>query len=177
MTISAGFCYVLFGLLFLICPIVLAVLFKKEKINRILAYVLLGLYIVALVIGVFAKASIKNGVLTINLDYSSGWANKQIRFNVFKTRKVDFLINSVLLFPFGVVYSLFLSYKKQSVKIQLFKVVALGAIIGFLIEFFQFVLPVSRAVQLSDFLLNTISALIGGIYFIVLNYFINFRKK
>ena len=169
MVISSVFCYVLFVALFLVCPIVLSLLYKKERLNKILAYCLLGLYTIALVIGVFTKASIKNGVFSIRLDYSAGWANKTIKFNILKTRKVDFLINSVLLFPIGVILSLFLSYKNKPIKKQLISLLVVGFVIGLFIEFMQFLLPIARSVQLSDLLLNTISSVMGGLYFVFVN--------
>ena len=169
MTVSANFCYSLFIFLFLFCPVVFAVLYKKEKLNKVLALILLGLYIVALIIGVFTKASIKNGVFSIRLDYSAGWANKTIKFNILKTRKVDFLINSVLLFPIGVILSLFLSYKNKPIKKQLISLLVVGFVIGLFIEFMQFLLPIARSVQLSDLLLNTISSVMGGLYFVFVN--------
>ena len=171
-------CVLLFGSLFLICPIILATLFEKKKLNKWLALSMLALFSIALICGVFSNFSKTDDYIHFYFDYSSPWASETISFNIFKIGKFDLAVNLVLLFPVGVVLSLFLSYKKLRFSKQLLWLFVVGLSLGLFIETMQFILPISRAIQLSDVILNTISCIIGGLYFLLCNLLANkIRKK
>ena len=52
-----------------------------------------------------------------------------------------------------------------------------GVIFGISLETLQFVLPVSRSVQLSDAILNTISVVMGGIIGILYDCVIKYKSR
>ncbi len=66
-----------------------------------------------------------------------------------------------MLFPVGL-FVFAISKRKPWQKLLL--CLAVGALCGLIIETYQFILPIQRSVQLSDIILNAISALIGGFY-------------
>lgn len=170
MEVSINFCYWLFSILFAVCPIILSVLYKKEKINKIMANLLLILYVFALILGVFSSAEKKGGSLIIDFDFSAGWASESISFKFLKNKKFDTVVNLVLLFPVGVILSLFMFYKNKPIKAQISWLFLTGLCGGLFIETMQFVLPIARAIQLSDVIYNMLSCVLGGLYFILIRW-------
>ena len=170
MKISTIFAALLMSSLYIICPILLRIFLYKKKFNKILALVLFGLFMIPLIIGVFANVSVSKENVIINFETNGLWASESINLNIFKLSVFDICINTVMLIPIGVVTTLFYYYKNEKFCFGrlMLRLLIMGLISGFLIELLQFILPIERSIQLSDVILNTISCTLGGIYFTLL---------
>lgn len=135
--------------------------FKNNKIKNILTIVFFCLYLVVLFCGVFGKLSIDEKVVKIDFEFTEQWCAKAIRWSPTNIGKFDLIINLVMLFPVGMLIYYFSRSKKWWVKLLF--LIGFGLLTGVLIETFQFILPISRSVQLSDALLNMTSTFIGGL--------------
>ena len=162
--------------LYVVCPIILRMLINKKRANTILSFVLLLLFLFVLCLGVFTNCSVTYPTIKISFETNELWANEYILFNIFNLTCFDLLVNSVMLLPFGVIFTLFYYYKNPnfSVKKLFLWLFFIGLACGLFIETMQFILPIERTIQLSDVLLNTISCFIGGLYFILL---LQIKKK
>ena len=169
-------CAIIMSLLYIFCPIILRLLINKKKINMILSLVLFFLFLIVLTLGVFTNCSVFYPSIKISFETNGVWASEYIRFNIFYLSIFDIMVNSIMLLPVGVLFTLFYYYKRQNFTIKkLFLwLVLLGFLCGLFIETMQFILPIERAIQLSDVLLNTISCFIGGLYFLLL---LQIKKK
>ncbi len=76
----------------------------------------------------------------------------------------NLLANIVLFIPFAFAVGWWMRKHKWIV----IKVTFLGALLSFLIELFQYWLPLGRATDVDDWMMNTLGALCGGILFVVL---------
>lgn len=161
---------ILISSLYILCPIILRFFLHRKKTNKVFAIVLLCLYSTALILGVFTNVQISNETVVMAFSSNNTWASEPINLNIIPFTTIDFIINIVLLFPIGVVIILFDFYKRNrcNLKKSIIKLLLVGLIVGFSIEFFQFILPVERTVQLSDIILNTLSCTLGGMYFALL---------
>lgn len=134
--------------------------FKNDKVKTILTICFFALYLIVLFMGVFGQLEIGNKVVTINFDFSKEWCSKTIGFSFANIGKFDLVINIVMLIPVGM-FIYFLSRKKKW-WLKILILVGFGFLTGFFIETCQFILPIPRSVQLSDALLNMVSAFLGG---------------
>lgn len=130
-------------------------MFLEYKINipkqkRILIQSLLGLYFCALLFCVWTSLTIVDGRVIINWEKYEEL--KQINFQINYTLN-DFIINFLMLLPVGF-------YLKQT-KCSRLLIWGAGMLLGFVIEFGQFVLPIYRVVQLMDVVTNGFSAVLG----------------
>ncbi len=163
-------CAIIMSLLYILCPIVLRLLIDKKKTNLILSLVLLFLFLIVLTLGVFTNCSVTYPSIKISFETSGVWASEHIRFNIFNLSIFDLCVNAIMLLPVGVIFTLFYYYKKPNfaVKKLFLWLFLIGFSCGLFIETMQFILPIERAIQLSDVLLNTISCVLGGVYFLIL---------
>lgn len=145
---------------YFILPIILMSLIKNTKTLKIITWIFLAIYLGILLLGVWARVSIINGVVRIEFDYSYGFFNKGVSWGFLGLKTIDVLLNLVMLMPIGVA-SCILS-PKPFVK-HLIGGICVGLILGIVIEFGQFILPVNRSVQLSDVIFNAISVCLGVI--------------
>ena len=161
---------IIMSILYIICPIVLRLLINKKKINTILSLVLLILFLIVLFLGVFTNCSVTYPSIKISFSTNGLWASEYIRFNIFKLSIFDLCVNAIMLLPIGVIFSLFYYYKNPTLSIKklLLWLMLIGFLSGLFIEAMQFILPIERAIQLSDIILNTISCVLGGVYFFIL---------
>ena len=144
----------------IVVPLVLFLTIKEDGPLKTLSIVLCVVYCIILAIGVWTKVSTTGGLLKISLDYSGEWINKPIKWGFKNTKIKDALINLVMLVPIGLVFSF--NHKGKLAK-QIVLSLALGLVVGIVIEAGQFVLPVKRSVQLSDVVFNGISCGVGAI--------------
>ena len=167
---------IIMSLLYIICPVILRILINKKRVNMVLAISLSCLFVIALCVGVFTNCSVIYPVIKIVFKTNGHWASEQIYFNVFNISAFDLLVNIVMLIPVGVIFTLFYYYRnsKFSIKKLIICLLLIGLASGLFIETMQFILPIERTIQLSDVLLNTISCMLGGLYFLIL---LRIRKK
>ena len=160
MTFNLILVLVLGAVCYIILPFVVWCL-NGEKLKKILTIVLFCLYLVVLFAGVFGQIDISKDRVSITLDFSGKWFAKTINWSLSKVTTFDLIINLVMLFPVGMMVLYFARNKKWWVKVLL--LIVIGLCSGAFIEFFQFMLPIQRSVQLSDVLLNTVSVSVGGL--------------
>lgn len=161
MTISTVLVLVLGAIFFFVLPFIIWSCFKKEKVQKILTIIYFCCYLCVLVIGVFGVLDIGEKYISFHFDFSHEWCAKTINFSLSNIGKFDLVINLVMLFPAGMFILFLARHKKWWVKLLL--LVCIGLAIGISIETLQFILPISRSVQLSDALLNMVSVFVGGL--------------
>lgn len=152
------------SILALICyfvlPLMILIFVKNYKSVKKITFALLIIYIVILVIGVWTRVDVTRNVVKISLDYSYGFFNKSIRWGFSNLKIFDILVNLVMLMPIGLSLVIL---KKEPFITLLIKSVILGFIVGFIVELGQYILPIYRAIQLSDVIFNMISLVFGTI--------------
>jgi len=144
---------------YIIIPTILTFL-KNSKVKKILDITYSVLFFIMLFVGVFGKIDINKTFTTIFFDFTNEMFSKQFNFKFWIVNFQDFIINISMLFPLGYIFTSFIKSKK----VVLISFV-LGLLTGMIIEISQFLLPIYRSPQLSDIILNGVSALIGAIYF------------
>ncbi len=154
------------GILCLILPPIFISTLKAKPLKTI-TVVLLLVYCVVLLIGVWGKLDLGWDTCYVTFDWTHEWCAKTIRWDIQSITSFDLIINLIMLIPVGIALYVLLP------KHQLLLSLPIGLIIGILIECSQFVLPVYRSVQLSDALLNMISvwlgACLGWVYYKITN--------
>lgn len=158
MKINLTLIYILLPLLYLAIPFCVLWLIKNVKLRNILTIVLLVIFSIGLCVGVLGNFYINNGNFYVYFNFTYEHA-KVVDFNMLDNTIRDSLINILMLIPIGMaIVGLNLNSKKR----MLILLCTVGFVLGATIETLQYVLPVARAVQISDVLLNGISVLIGG---------------
>lgn len=149
---------ILLLILFLIVPTIsLFMLKNNRKTLKIIAIISFVLYLIALFILVFGRVVIKNNVVEISLVTNNKWFSLHFIFSSFHIRNL--LYNLVMFFPLSAfIFAI-------SDKSTLIKTIIVAICLSCFIEIMQFILPVSRTTELFDIVTNTISALIGYVYF------------
>lgn len=160
---------VMFVLMVIVPPIILFGFKKKPKVIKIFTIVLSAIYFVLLIIGTTAKVYLSGTDVVISYPNSAEWFS--MRFAVLNGGKVNILINLALLFPLGFIVYVF------SDKNNFLKTIILAFLVSFIIELYQFVLPINRSTELADLLFNTISGLISATYCQILSKFGAFGFK
>ncbi len=158
---------------YVVLPSIMVILVKDKSKVKILTVILTILYAIVLVIGVTSKVVFDAKHVVIKFEYGTDWCNKFINWNIFSGTLGDIAINIVLLFPLGATINVF---SKGSLGKIVLKCAIVGCVIGLLIECSQFVFPVTRSVQLSDVILNTLSTVLGGLYYYLICG-ISYRKQ
>lgn len=150
-----------FALVAYFVPPFLVLLIKNKKAQNILLWILFGVYICVLLIGVWGKIDVGKKFVYVNFDFSKGWANKSVSFSFKNLTTFDIAVNLIMFMPVGFVVWFKTQNKKCWFKILL--LLTVGLCCGLFVEFTQYILPVPRSVQLSDVVFNTISVLVGGL--------------
>ncbi|MGN0787510.1 MAG: VanZ family protein [Candidatus Onthoplasma sp.] len=170
MTINTMLVLILGVFCYFFLPFIILSCFKNEKIKKIIAIILLSLFIVILLVGTWGKLEIGKDVVRINFDFSGKFCDKKINFSFNNLQPFDIIVNLIMMIPIGMFVVML--YNKNFVK-MMFLLLIVGFLSGFFIEFTQFVLPIQRNVQLSDVIFNMISVIMGGlicrIYIAILN--------
>lgn len=149
------------AIFYLVLPTICFLTIKNERKLKITFIVFFIAFAVILFFATICQIDISLQQTTINFNFSQGWCNKTINFSPYTKSLADFLINITMLFPVGLtVFTL----SKQKTWVKIILCFVLGMLTGLIIETYQFILPVARSVQLSDVILNGLSALIGGLY-------------
>lgn len=143
---------------YFVLPLALILTIKNIKTLKIVTRVLAVVYAVILVIGVWSRVSVRDGVVNISFDYSQGFLSKEISWGFSSLSFVDVALNLVMLIPVGIIFSVL---SPEPIKMQLIWSFVIGLSLGIIIELGQFMLPVRRSVQLSDVLFNTLSVILG----------------
>lgn len=149
--ILASFCMFMLPLL--------AIIFVKDtKKLRIITIVFLSLYLLVLLLGVWTRVQITKKVVNIYFDFSYGYFNKTINWG-FKNLKIsDICLNLIMFIPIGISYAVL--SKRSYLRFIIMSILIAGSI-SIIIELGQYILPIRRAVQLSDVVFNIISFIIG----------------
>lgn len=148
--------FILFMFIFaFIFPIFLV--FKSKRLLNIIY--LIG-YSIILFLGLFLDVKINYSSIYINLYFDNKWFNSP--FIVASFSPLSLLINLFLLFPITSILPLLFK------NITYIKIIILGFLTSLTIEFIQFALPINRYPELLDILNNTISAILGYIYYLIL---------
>ncbi len=160
--------YLFFGIwygIFLAVPILFAISVKYDYILRRIMSVFLAFYVVLTLLLTILTVQFNVDMIDISFDFSGEWMSKEFSFDLFPSNFEDFIINILMLVPFGgFIYCL---SKKRGDK-RILNAIYLGLLFSIVIELLQFFMPISRSPQLSDILLNTISSLIGAVIFMFL---------
>jgi len=158
MIISLALAIILAVIFMLITPSVFLILFYNKTY---LKWIILGffmLYFGLLCIGVFGKIDIDAQSVGITFENNGPWFRVS-NFSWYSFDITNVLINLFMLFPLG---AIFLGLKQRK---PLMKTILLAFCLSVFIEFMQFVLPINRTVEVTDILFNTISGIIGFIFF------------
>ena len=161
MTISNLLIYFFVCLLYFVMPIFIIIFVKNKKAQIIINTSLLCCFVVILFFATICNVDISKHTTSISFDFSQNWCNKNINWMPYTKSLGDFLINVTMLFPIGVFTACF---SKRKLWITLLISASIGLLCGLTIEAYQFILPVSRSVQLSDVLLNCVSVVLGSLY-------------
>ncbi|WP_064093568.1 VanZ family protein [Rossellomorea aquimaris] len=130
-------------------------------------------------------------LITLSPFMGGGYSESTTNFDPFSNLKLNLiyrkhldvpirnLIANILLF---VPFAYFTGWWIRNQKGIVLKVTFLGALFSFLIELAQFYLPLGRATDIDDWIMNTLGAFIGGILFVISRYMykifqLNRRKK
>lgn len=142
-----------FILAFVFLFILPAFIIKRKRF--LIGYLII--YLCLLILGVFFKVSISNGLIHFGLLITNKWFNNTLVLAALEPLTV--IINLFLCFPIGFVIPALFN------KTNIFRVLLIGFLFSFSIEFLQFTLPILRSPELLDVINNTISVLLGFIYF------------
>ena len=135
-------------LYYFILPFIIFFCVKNTKLKNILMAIYLIIFLMVLFVGVFSTISINWENISFVFDFSHGWCSKSI----------NLALKNLQLFN-----------NKKPFYVKIILLIIVGLMSGLLIEGLQFVLPVQRSVQLSDVLLNTISVLLGGVFYNIIS--------
>lgn len=143
---------------FLFLFIIPIFIIKYTKKLSIILY--LTTYVILLVLGLFTDVNIGKNSIDFNIFIDNKWCASKLTIAYFNPYSV--LINLFLLFPLGVILPLLFKNKSK----LFIKIVIIGLLSTSLIEFLQFLLPIDRSPEILDIITNTISSILGYIYYI-----------
>lgn len=156
--------------LMIVFPAILLLALKKHQTAlKICTIILMIIYFSLLFIGTSFKVYVKNGNLVIHPNFTSSWFS--MRFVLFNFSLTNILVNLALLLPTGFIVYVFAKEHK------FLKTISFAFLISLFIELYQFILPVSRATELTDILLNTLSGVISASYCCLLEKLGCFNRK
>ncbi|MBR1984616.1 MAG: VanZ family protein [Clostridia bacterium] len=160
MSINFKLALVLGMILFLVVPaIIIFCSYKNKKVLKILGIIYYIIYCIGLACLVFGKVVVKNGVATLNFDFSYPWFS--LKFLWFGKGKTSLIYNLFMLIPVGAFVA------SQTTQKRFLKTALIPFCMSFIIELFQFILPISRYTEVFDLVINTISGIIGCLIFSV----------
>jgi len=145
-----------FGLAFIFLFILPFFITRKKCLTLTYFFI----YIALLVLGVFTGISIHNNQISFSLLITNKWFNNE--WIIASFGKLNIIINIFLCFPLGVAPQVLL--KKPS----FLKIISIGILFTFSIEFLQFTLPIYRNPELFDLLTNTLSVILGFYYYLII---------
>ncbi len=146
--------------LFVVLPLLLLAFMKNGKAKSAIFSVLTVLYVGVIVVGIISNLEITKTAVTINFDFSGTVGGKTINWAFENLSSYDIIINLVMLFPLGMYIAYFIRHIRPMNSLLICWYI--GFMVGFVLELLQFVLPISRSVQLSDAIFNMISLFMGG---------------
>ena len=166
MTISTWIVVVgaIFG--YVVLPTIVLI-FCSPKAQQVIMCVLVFFFVIILVMGVTFDVEFDLKQVDINFEFNGIALGKKVNWKLISGGVGDIGVNLVMLFPLGAVINLI---SNKNIWIRLLISIGVGLLIGAFIETMQFVLPVSRSVQLSDVVLNMISLVIGTLYYALIKY-------
>lgn len=151
--------YITVGFCFLILPFLL-LLIRNGKKRNIFVFISFAIYLVVLAIGVFGQIDYIEKGVKIGFVFGNKWGGKNIDYTFSVLSGHDIIFNIVMLLPLGIFIEYILRNKPYGKRI--FCLVVFGFLCGALIETMQYILPITRTVQVSDAIFNMISTIIGG---------------
>ena len=157
-------------------PILLLIFLKKAK--SVILGILLALYIILALAIVVANLSISNGLIKIQYNYDIEFNEKIINFGFNNLSIIDVIIDLIILIPIGLILAYFLRHLKPLTAIMFCWY--FGFAFGFIFELLQFIVPVTRGVNVSDAIFNMLSLFIGGLFgrmFISISKRIYYKEK
>ncbi len=158
MTISLALSIVFLVVFFLILPTALILLcFYKKKALKIVCAFFFLLYFVFIMILVLGQINISKTSVTVSLKPNAQWFSLRFLVGSFEIKNI--LYNLAMMFPISFFVFCFASKK------VFIKTIVLSFCFSLFIEFCQFVLPFARYTELLDLVLNTISGVLGYLYF------------
>ena len=161
MTIST---YLVLGVWIGLCvalPILLLAFAKNERAKATAMGILFVIYLAITLIGTWANIAFDSQNMTIYFDFGTKWGGKNIDYVFQNFALTDIYINLCMLVPLGLVVSYFFKHLKPLTAVILCWF--LGFISGFFIELSQYILPISRVVQVSDAIFNMVGLFVGGL--------------
>lgn len=156
--INLKLAYIITFIFLFIVPIVIELLKRKKFL--IITYLII--FLLALFLGVFTNVKIGSDSVSFSLLITNHWFNTS-NFTIAYFSTFAILVNLFLLFPFGYIYP---SLSKK--KVKFYQVLLAGFILAFSIEFLQFVLPIVRYPEVLDVINNTISVILGYLYYLLI---------
>jgi len=148
---------------FVILPLFLKVFFGDNKIAKVINGVLLVLYILSAF--ALTLSDVQLG-WTCHIEFVTvgDWFDSEIYiFNLLQLK--DIIQNLLFMTPLGI-----FTYKTDRFWVtNLWIAFLAGAGLGFVIESLQFILPIDRFPQVSDVLLNGVSAVIGFVAILIVD--------
>lgn len=160
MRINTGVVLTIALIAYFVLP-VFVLMIKNKKAQNILLWILFGIYVCVLLVGVWGKIDVNKDFVYVNFDFSHGWANKNISFSFNNLTKFDIAVNLVMFIPVG--FIVWLKTQNKKVWLQILLLILVGLSCGLFVEITQYILPVPRSVQLSDVVFNAISVVFGGL--------------
>lgn len=150
--------FVIWFMVFFVIPILII---KKKNTQTINLYLLL--YLLLLLLGVLLDIEIYNNNINFSLLIDNQWCSGLITLGYF--HPITIILNIFLLFPLGFIYPI----KHNPHKNIYIKILFLAFVISLTIESLQFILPINRTFEILDIINNTLSALLGYFYYIIIS--------
>ena len=141
-----------------ILPAFFLVLFYNKPSLKWITLAFSIIYFIMLFVGVFGKVDIDTQNISITFESNNSWFIAS-HFSWFSFDTINILLNLFMLFPLGAI--VLASTKKHA----FLKTVAFSFCTSLFIEFMQFALPINRTVEVTDLLYNTLSGIIGFLFF------------
>lgn len=152
-------------LFYIVLPVLVLLLVKNKKTIYILATIFISIFVFVLLGMTLLEVEIYRDVVTINMRFNAEWCSKNIHFSLLYGDMGDVIINIAMLIPIGAYIVIRDDYRGK--KYTIAKSLLVGIMIGLFIETMQFILPLSRSVQLRDVLLNGLSAMCGAVVYML----------
>ena len=156
---------------FVFYPAIIMLVFKnKPKVLNIIAQISLIAYFLLLFLLVFGQVSIKENMFCVELIFNNSWFS--LNFCVASFSLTNIFYNLIMMFPISAFiiansFSIFNNKgeNKKFIRFMFLKSIIFSFIVSLVIEFFQFVLPVNRTTEILDLILNTLSGVLGFVFF------------
>lgn len=133
---------------------------KKIKIKIVLVNILLALSILAIYLVTIETGTYRAEIpRVVNLVPFVGMYEIIVHSVHYSVIINNLILNIVLFMPFGFFMTIRMSRKKQAI----LKTLLLGLLLSLLVEMFQYVLPIDRAADIDDIILNTLGTFLGGV--------------